>query len=108
MPSDLRYAVVGSSGAEIRSRVAVVQRSGPSGVQPGHALTPGAFERFLYGAERVIEVYYNAQVWRGISVGAAWQLLGRPGYDSNRGAASVLGLRLHVEEAIPVTAFTKS
>src|SRR5262245_20077323 len=67
-----------------------------------------AFESFTYGAERAIEAYYNAQIWRGISVGVAYQLLGSPGYDRDRGAASVLGLRLHVEEAIPLTAFTRS
>ena len=52
--------------------------------------------------------YSNAQVRRGISVGVAYQLLGSPGYDGIRGAASILGLRLHVEEAIPLAAFTKS
>ena len=71
-------------------------------------LVGSGFEPFAYRAERAIEAYYNVQVWRGVSMGVAYQVIGYPGYDRDRGVVPVLGLRLHVEAAIPLTAFTKS
>lgn len=55
-----------------------------------------------YGLERIFETYYTAHVWRGISLAADYQYVTNPGYNMDRGPVSVVSLRLHVEEAIPL------
>jgi hypothetical protein len=54
-----------------------------------------------YGLERVFESYYNAHVWRGVSVAVDYQYITNPGYNRDRGPASVVGFRVHLEDAVP-------
>jgi hypothetical protein len=49
------------------------------------------------GRETIIESYYTASVWRGISVAADLQLVVNPGYNQDRGPVAVGALRLHLE-----------
>ncbi len=54
-----------------------------------------------YGLEKIFETYYTAHVWRGISVAIDYQHVSDPGYNRDRGPASVVTFRIHVEDAIP-------
>jgi high affinity Mn2+ porin len=54
-----------------------------------------------YGFERIFETYYTAHLWRGFSVAFDYQHISNPGFNRDRGPVSVLGFRLHVEDAIP-------
>lgn len=65
----------------------------------GFILGDGALN---YGLERILETYYTAHVWRGISLAVDYQHVTSPGYNRDRGPASVVGFRIHVEGAIPV------
>jgi hypothetical protein len=58
-----------------------------------------------YGLEKIFETYYTAHIWRGVSVAFDYQHVTSPGYNEVRGPASVFGLRLHVEDAIPFDKF---
>jgi hypothetical protein len=58
-----------------------------------------------YGLEKIWESYYTAHIWRGISVAADYQHVTNPGYNQDRGPASVVSFRIHVEDAIPFTKF---
>jgi hypothetical protein len=58
-----------------------------------------------YGLEKIFETYYTAHVWRGISVAGDYQHVTDPGYNRDRGPASVFSIRLHVEDAIPFDKF---
>jgi len=54
-----------------------------------------------YGTENILETYYTAHVWRGISVAFDYQHIQNPGYNEDRGPVSVYSVRLHIEEAFP-------
>jgi hypothetical protein len=54
-----------------------------------------------YGLEKIFETYYTAHVWRGISVAFDYQNVTDPGYNRDRGPASVVSFRVHIEDAIP-------
>jgi hypothetical protein len=54
-----------------------------------------------YGLEKIFETYYTAHVWRGISVAFDYQNVSDPGYNRDRGPASVVSFRVHIEDAIP-------
>lgn len=54
-----------------------------------------------YGLEKIFETYYTAHVWRGLSVAFDYQRVTDPGYNRDRGPASVLGFRIHIEDAVP-------
>jgi len=58
--------------------------------------------RLTYGSERVIETYYNAAVWRGLSLTVAYQFVAQPGFNRDRGPVSVFGVRIHIEDALPL------
>ena len=58
-----------------------------------------------YGLEKIFETYYTAHVWRGISVAFDYQHVTDPGYNRARGPASVVGFRVHIEDAIPFDRF---
>jgi len=60
----------------------------------GFILGDGAL---TYGREQIIETYYNAHVWRGVSIGADLQRVWNPGYNRDRGPVLVGSLRLHIE-----------
>jgi high affinity Mn2+ porin len=58
-----------------------------------------------YGLEKIFETYYTVHLWRGISVAADYQHVTNPGYNKDRGPASVVGFRVHLEDAIPFDKF---
>ena len=60
-----------------------------------------------YGMEKIFESYYTAHVWRGVSFAVDYQYVTNPGYNRNRGPASVVGLRVHIEDAIPLDKFRR-
>jgi carbohydrate-selective porin OprB len=60
----------------------------------GFLLGDGAL---TYGRETILELYYNAHVWRGTFAGVDLQRIVNPGYNRDRGPVAVYGLRLHVE-----------
>jgi hypothetical protein len=64
----------------------------------GFILGDGALH---YGLEKIFETYYTAHIWRGISVGVDYQHVTDPGYNRDRGPASIVGFRLHIEDAVP-------
>jgi high affinity Mn2+ porin len=70
----------------------------------GFILGDGALK---YGLEKIFETYYTAHVWRGISAAIDYQHITNPGYNQDRGPASVVSFRLHVEDAIPFDKFRK-
>ena len=49
------------------------------------------------GPEQIIESYYRFSVRRGVDVTADYQFINNPAYNRERGPASVLGGRLHVQ-----------
>jgi hypothetical protein len=57
--------------------------------------------RLTYGLEKIFETYYTAHLWRGISMAFDFQEVTNPGYNMDRGPASVYSIRLHVEDAVP-------
>ena len=60
-----------------------------------------ATARLNYGLEKIFETYYTAHVWRGISVAFDYQHVTNPGYNRDRGPASVVSFRVHIEDAVP-------
>jgi hypothetical protein len=61
--------------------------------------------RLNYGLEKIFETYYTAHVWRGVSVAVDYQHVANPGYNQDRGPASVMSFRIHLEDAIPFDKF---
>ncbi len=55
-----------------------------------------------YGQERIVESYYNAQLFRGIYSAFDIQHIDNPGYNQARGPAWVFSIRLHAEAAVPL------
>lgn len=53
--------------------------------------------RLSYGPERIIELYYIYQVTRAFSLTLDYQWISHLGYNRDRGPASALGLRLHLQ-----------
>jgi hypothetical protein len=53
-----------------------------------------------YGTERIVEAYYTLHAWRGISPAIDLQQVWNPGYNRDRGPATVVGVRLHLEGAV--------
>ncbi|HET9626157.1 MAG TPA: carbohydrate porin [Kofleriaceae bacterium] len=50
-----------------------------------------------YARETVVEAYYTARVYRGVSLAADGQVIVDPGFNADRGPVAVGSLRLHVE-----------
>ena len=50
-----------------------------------------------YGSENVVETYYNINLAQGFALAADYQLITHPAYNRDRGPASVLGMRVHVQ-----------
>jgi hypothetical protein len=63
----------------------------------GFILGDGALR---YGLEKIFETYYTAHLWRGISFAIDFQHVTDPGYNRDRGPASILSFRIHVEDAL--------
>lgn len=53
--------------------------------------------RLNYGREDILETYYTARLWRGVSFGPDIQFVAHPGYNRDRGPVVAPGLRLHLE-----------
>jgi hypothetical protein len=68
----------------------------------GFLLGDGALN---YGLEQIFETYYTAHIWRGISLAADYQHVANPGYNRDRGPASIVSFRVHFEDAIPFDKF---
>jgi len=60
----------------------------------GFLLGDGALR---YGREDIVETYYTAHLWRGLSASGGLQYIDHPGYNRDRGPVLVEMLRLHVE-----------
>jgi high affinity Mn2+ porin len=50
-----------------------------------------------YRREDIVETYYTARLWRGVSASFDLQHVVHPGYNEDRGPVTVAGARLHVE-----------
>jgi high affinity Mn2+ porin len=50
-----------------------------------------------YGLEKIVEVYYDFQIWKGIHAELDYQFVSNPAYNRDRGPVSVFGARFHVE-----------
>lgn len=50
-----------------------------------------------YGYEKLLETYYDCQIWRTIHVAFDYQFIVNPAFNRDRGPVSVFGARLHME-----------
>jgi high affinity Mn2+ porin len=50
-----------------------------------------------YAPEEVIEMYYLLAVTKNLFLSADYQFLNHPGYNADRGPASIGGFRVHFE-----------
>lgn len=50
-----------------------------------------------YGHERVLEVFYSFQLFKGVTLSPDFQLIQNPGYNRDRGPAKFIGMRFHGE-----------
>jgi len=50
-----------------------------------------------YGFEKLLETYYDFQVWRTIHVAFNYQFIINPAFNRDRGPVSVFAGRLHME-----------
>jgi high affinity Mn2+ porin len=50
-----------------------------------------------YGSEKVVETYYDFQIWKTIHVAVDYQFISNPAFNRDRGPVSVFGGRLHWE-----------
>jgi len=50
-----------------------------------------------YGRETIVESYYTARLWRGVSVSGGMQHVRNPGYNRDRGPIAVAMARLHID-----------
>ncbi len=50
-----------------------------------------------YGSEKVMETYYDFQIWKPVHVAVDYQFISNPAFNRDRGPVSVFGLRLHWE-----------
>jgi high affinity Mn2+ porin len=50
-----------------------------------------------YGRENILETYYTARLWRGLSASGGLQYIDHPGYNRDRGPVLVGMLRVHAD-----------
>jgi high affinity Mn2+ porin len=50
-----------------------------------------------YGSEKVMETYYDFQIWKPVHAAVDCQFISNPAFNRDRGPVSVFGLRLHWE-----------
>jgi high affinity Mn2+ porin len=50
-----------------------------------------------YGAEKVLETYYDVKVWKNLRAAADYQFVTNPAFNRARGPVSIFGTRLHWE-----------
>ena len=48
-----------------------------------------------YSAEKILETYYDFQIWKNLHGAADYQFISAPAFNRDRGPVSVLGARLH-------------
>lgn len=60
----------------------------------GFVLGDGALR---YGRETIVEAYYDARLYRGVSSGLDVQVVANPGYNRDRGPVAVFSARGHIE-----------
>jgi len=53
--------------------------------------------RLNYGTENILETYYACKLIEQVTATLDYQFIDHPGYNRDRGPASVIGIRLHVE-----------
>ncbi len=53
--------------------------------------------RLDYFPEEILEVFYRAEVLRGLSASPDFQFIDHPAYNRDRGPVSVFSVRLHYE-----------
>jgi hypothetical protein len=53
--------------------------------------------KLRYGRETILETYYTAHLWRGLSASGGLQFVNHPGYNRDRGPVLVEMLRLHAD-----------
>ncbi len=53
--------------------------------------------RLKYGAEEILETYYNWEVTKGINLTLDFQGVNNPAYNEDRGPLAIMALRLHLE-----------
>lgn len=71
----------------------------------GFILGDGAL---TYGLEKIVETYYTAHVYDGISVAFDWQHITDPGYNQARGPESVWSIRINMQEGVPLDKIGKA
>jgi len=50
-----------------------------------------------YTPEKVLETYYDFQIWKTIHATLDYQFITNPAFNSDRGPVNVFGIRAHVE-----------
>ena len=50
-----------------------------------------------YGREKVLETYYDFQIWKTVHAALDYQFISNPAFNRDRGPVSVFGARLHWE-----------
>jgi high affinity Mn2+ porin len=50
-----------------------------------------------YSPEKVLETYYNFQIWKTLHATLDYQFITDPAFNQDRGPVSVFGARLHWE-----------
>ena len=50
-----------------------------------------------YGLEKILETYYDFQVWKTVHLALDYQFIADPAYNRDRGPVSVIAARLHWE-----------
>jgi high affinity Mn2+ porin len=76
-----------------------------NGISPEHAayLAAGGLDFIIgdgklnYGAEGILELYYNLQIVKGVEFTFDFQEVSNPAYNRDRGPVSIGALRMHVE-----------
>jgi len=48
-----------------------------------------------YGWEKILETYYDADVWKAVHVAVDYQFINDPAFNRDRGPVSVFGVRVH-------------
>jgi high affinity Mn2+ porin len=48
-----------------------------------------------YGLERIMEAYYDFEIWKNLHGALDYQFISDPAYNRVRGPVSVLGARVH-------------
>ena len=50
-----------------------------------------------YGWEKVLETYYDFQIWKAVHAALDYQFVSNPTFNRDRGPVSIFGARLHWE-----------